>query len=253
MLKYALGLTKSMCEYALCAGAKLVCEYTEGVSISNPARSQPQKDKSINSYFSDGKLMCFKAGETIINGFDEPEGVYLIKEGFVKACSTSHDGHANLVFIHAAGEFMQIPWALNGLHVTGLSYVALSEVKILRSSKDKLRLTMGNNMWLTQEVLNQAVNVIAFYTQRIQTLEFRTARGRVIAQMLFLAERFGRQNGDRVIIEAPITHQDISDSINMIRETASRALEDLFNEGLIGQDDHLFTILNLEKLKLALK
>jgi CRP-like cAMP-binding protein len=139
------------------------------------------------------------------------------------------------------------------MHVTGLSYVALSDVKLLRSSKDKLRIAMGNNMWLTQEILNQAVNVIAVYTQRIQILEFRSARGRVIAEMLFFAERFGKQHGAEILIEAPITHQDIADSINMNRETASRALEDLFEEGLMGQEDHLFTVRDHAKLQAALE
>ena len=123
----------------------------------------------------------------------------------------------------------------------------------MRTSKDKLRINMGNNAWLTQEVLNQAVNVIAVYTQRIQILEFRSARGRVIAEMLLLAERFGEPHRNTVLINAPITHQDIADSINMNRETASRALEQLFEEGLIGQEDHLFTILNASKLKAALR
>lgn len=211
-----------------------------------------RKDKSISSYFSDGITQTFSTGETIINSFDEPEGVYLIKEGFVKACSTSHDGHANLLLIHQAGEFMPLPWALDGYHVTGLSYVAMSDVTVIRSSKDKLRIAMGNNMWLTQEILNQAVNVIAIYTQRIQVLEFRTARGKVIAELLLLAKRFGRQHGSVVIIDAPITHQDIADSINMIRETASRAIELLIEENIICQDNYRFTIIDIDELQESL-
>jgi len=187
------------------------------LSIDNPRR----KDRSIASYFSDGINMKFKNGETIINGFDEPDGIHLIKEGFVKACSTSQDGHANLVLIHENGEFIPLPWALDGYHVTGLSYVAMGNVTVIKSSKDKLRVEMGNNMWLTQEVLNQAVNVIAIYTQRIQILEFRSARNRIIAEILMLSERFGKHSRLGIVINAPITHQDIADSINMNRETAS--------------------------------
>jgi len=155
--------------------------------------------------------------------------------------------------VHESGEFIPLPWALDGYHVTGLSYVAIGNVTVIKSSKDKLRIAMGNNMWLTQEVLNQAVNVIAIYTQRIQILEFRSARGRIIAEMLFLSERFGKSIGSGILIDAPLTHQDISDSINMNRETASRALESLIKEGLIGQNEHLFTILNPDKLREALK
>jgi CRP-like cAMP-binding protein len=222
---------------------------TTTLSSYTPTR----KDKSISSYFSDGTIIYFSNGETIVNGLDEPDGVFLIKEGFVKACSTSHDGHANLLLIHQAGEFIPLPWALDGIHLTGLSYEAISEVKLLRSSKDKLRTSMGHDAWLTQEIMTQLVNVVAIYTQRIQILEFRSARGRVIAEMLFFGERFGKHQGSEILIDAPITHQDIADSINMNRETASRALEQLFEEGLIGQVDHLFTIKDPIKLREALE
>jgi len=179
-------------------------------------------------------------------------GVYLIKEGFVKAFSLSMAGLGNLLLIHQSGEFIPLPWALDGAHTTGLYYEAMTDVTILRASKDKLRSAMGNNTWLSQEIMKQAVNIISVYTQRIQTLEFRSARGRMISELLYLAERFGEKHGKGVLINAPITHQDIADSINMTRETASRALEQLFEEGLMGQKDHLFTVLDLPKLQEAL-
>jgi len=218
---------------------------------ANPSTSQ--NSRTIRSYFNDGLSMEFASGDNIIGGTGEPDGVYLIKEGFVKSYSTSHDGHANLLLIHEAGELIPLPWALDGSHETGLFYEAMSDVSIIKSSKDSLRLAMGNNMSLMQEVLDQAVNVIAIYTQRIQILEFRSARGRVIAELLFLVERFGEVSDSKVTIVAPITHQDIADSINMNRETASRALGILFKENLIDQRNHLFIIPDLSKLSAALK
>jgi len=208
--------------------------------------------ESIVAHFNDGLLMHFSRAETIINGIDEPEGVYLIKKGFVKAYSISQAGHVNLLLIHEAGEFIPLPWALDGAHTTGLLYEAMTDVTVLRASKDKLRAAMGNNTWLSQEILKQAVNIITVYTQRIQTLEFRSARGRIIAELIYLAERFGKLQGTEILIDAPITHQDIADSINMTRETASRALELLFEEGLMRQEDHLLSIRDLPKLQIAL-
>jgi len=210
------------------------------------------RDESIIAHFSDGLLMHFVKEETIINGIDEPEGIYLIKEGFVKAYSVSQSGHGNLLLIHEASEFIPLPWALDGAHTTGLYYEAMTDVTVLRTSKEKLRVAMGKDTWLSQEILKQAVNIITIYTQRIQTLEFRSARGRIISELLNLAERFGEIHGKEVFINAPITHQDIADSINMSRETASRALELLIKEGLMGQKNHLFTVLDLPNLRNAL-
>jgi len=76
--------------------------------------TQKLEDDSIVAHFSDGFLMHFTKGEVIIQGDEEPEGVYLIKSGFVKAYSISHDGHRNLLLIHKAGEFIPLPWALDG-------------------------------------------------------------------------------------------------------------------------------------------
>jgi CRP/FNR family transcriptional regulator len=224
------------------------------MSLRTLARVPTRKtdDDSIVAHFSDGFQMRFSKDEVIIDGYEEPKGVYLIKSGFVKAYSISRAGHRNLLLIHEAGEFIPLPWALDGAHTTGLFYEAMTNVTVLRASKDKLREEMGHNSWLAREIMSQTVNIVSVYTQRIQTLEYRSARERVIAELLYLAERFGERRGREVLINAPITHQDIADSINMSRETASRGLELLFEEGLMGQSNHLFSVKDIDKLQTAL-
>ncbi len=100
--------------------------------------------------------------------------------------------------------------------------------------------------------MRQLINTFTVYAQRIQNLGYRLPRERVIACLLDLATRFGQSQGQSTIIEAPITHQDIADSINMTRETASRALELLFKDGLVAQKDHLFIINDEKKLQAEL-
>ena len=217
-----------------------------------PTQATKIDDDSIVAHFSDGFLMTVAKGEVIIQGYEEPEGVFLIKSGFVKAYSISHSGQRNLLLIHEAGEFIPLPWALDGAHTTGLFYEAMTRVTVLRTAKDRLRSAMGNNSWLSKEIMNQTVNIVSVYTQRIQTLEYRTARERLLAELIYLAERFGERQGKEILINAPITHQDIADSINMSRETASRALELLFEEGLMGQEEHLFTVKDINKLQAQL-
>lgn len=207
------------------------------------------KGDGIETHFSDGVIKHFSKDEAIINGHDGPQGVYLIKKGFVKAYTITKAGQENLMLIHDKGEFIPLIWALDGVHTEGLFYQAMSDVTVLKTTKDKLRSAMDENIWLSQEILKQSVNIITAYGQRIQTLEFRTARERLIAELLNLTEMFGKPHGNEVLIDAPITHQDIADSINMTRETASRALGLLFEEGLVKQVDHLFTVRKLDKLE----
>lgn len=211
--------------------------------------TEKAKEQDIGVFFEDGRVLKYSKGDTIIDGLNEPDGVYFIMEGFVKAFTLTKAGHENLLLVHDAGEFIPLIWALDGSHTEGLYYEALSDVMVLKTSKEKLRSAMSDDKWLSQEILKQSVNIITIYSQRIQALEFRTARERIVAELLNLAEMFGKKHGKKVLIEAPVTHQDIANSINMTRETASRALGLLFEEELLGQDEHLFTILDFEKFQ----
>ncbi len=211
--------------------------------------TEKAKEEDFDTYFSDGRLLKYSKGDTIVNGLDDPQDVFIIKEGFVKAYTITKAGEENLLLIHDTGEFIPLPWALNGSHADGLYYEAMSDVTVLKTSKVKLLSVMSSNIWLSQEILKQALHIITNYSQRIQALEFRTARQRIVAELLNLAEMFGKMNGKIVLIEAPVTHQDIANSINMTRETASRALGLLFEEELLGQNEHFITILDYTKLQ----
>lgn len=211
--------------------------------------TEKAKEEDINAYFNDGRILKYSKGDTIIDGQNEPDGVYIIKNGFVKAYTITKAGQENLLLIHDTEEVIPLIWALDGSNTEGLYYEAMSDVTVLKTSKEKLRSAMTDDKWLSQEILKQSVHIITTYSQRITALEYRTARERIIAELLNLAELFGKKHGKKVLIDAPVTHQDLANSINMNRETASRALGLLFEEELLGQDEHLFTILDLPKLQ----
>lgn len=216
--------------------------------MTNMTLSQNDSE-SIASRFREGVVKKFSKGEILVQGDMEPTGIYLIQSGYVKAYSISQLGQQNLLLIHGENEIMPLPWALDGPQKLGIFYEAISDVSVLSISKDSLRLAMGRNPWLTEQILSQLVNTFTVYAQRIQNLGFRSPRERVIACLLDLATRFGRTDNHTIIIDIPITHQDIADSINMTRETASRALELLFDEKLVSQDGRKFVIRDETKLQ----
>jgi CRP-like cAMP-binding protein len=205
--------------------------------------------ESIASHFRKSTPKLFEKGDVVVQGGEVPKGVYFIVSGYIKAYSISQLGQQNLLLIHGANEIMPLPWALDGPQKSGVFYEAMSDVSVLMTSKDELRNAMGSNPWLTEQILRQLVNTFTVYAQRIQSLGYRLPRERIIACLLDLATRFGHTKGSSIVIEAPITHQDISDSINMTRETASRALELLFRDGLLIQEDRFFVIKDEQLLK----
>ena len=219
--------------------------------LSNMTISKSHSE-SIVSHFSEGSLANFAKTDILVQGNEPPSAVFFIQSGYVKAYSISQRGQQNLLLIHGAHEIMPLPWALDGPQKIGIFYEAMSDVIVSKTSKDYLRAAMGTNSWLAEQILRQLVNTFTVYAQRIQSLGYRLPRERVISCLLDLAARFGQHIDQGLIIEAPVTHQDIADSINMTRETASRVLELLTKDGLIDQKDHLFIIKSEHKLQAEL-
>lgn len=208
--------------------------------------------ESILAYFKSGKIRHFHKNEILVQGTGEPEGVYLIQNGFVKAYSVSQLGQENLLLIQGSDEIMPLPWALDGERKVGVFYEAMSHVSVICTTKADLRAAMGSNPWLAEQVFRELVNDFAVYAQRINSLGFRLPRERVISSLLSLAVRFGEKTENGIVIKAPITHQDIADSTNMARETASRAIEQLTKDGLLVQKNHVFIIKNEKKMQAEL-
>jgi CRP-like cAMP-binding protein len=75
----------------------------------------------------------------------------------------------------------------------------------------------------------------------------------LISSLLSLTKRHGKKYGKNIIIELPIGHKEIANSIAMTRETASRDLEKLTQKRIISQKCHFIVINDLKKLKRELK
>lgn len=191
-------------------------------------------NESILAYFRIGSAKSYVKDEIIIQGAGEPEAVYLIQKGYVKAYSLSRLGQEDLLLIQGMNEILPLPWALDGEQKLGVFYQAMSDVTVLSTKKSDLRTATGGNTWLAEQILSQLVNTFTVYAQRIQSLGFRLPRERVTSTLLDLATRFGEKTVGGTVIQAPITHQDIADSTNMARETASRAVNELTKTGFVS-------------------
>ena len=71
---------------------------------------------------------------------------------------------------------------------------------------------------------------------------------RVIAALILCAKRFGQNRGKKIVIDLPLTHQDIADLAAITRETASLAMGKLTRKGLISRAGRNILILDPVKL-----
>lgn len=206
----------------------------------------------IKDFFKAGTLQRFRRGEILLQAGTEPAGIYYLEKGFVKVYSIRKSGVLNLHIIFKTGEIFPLIWAFRGRPSQSF-YEAMDDVTVRRLSRQQFRNLIFTHPAAARFMIEQLAELHWIYANRVENLELGKARERVVFRLVTLMERFGHLSRlGEVVIEAPITQQDIADSLNMIRETASREIEKLEQDGIIIYRNHNIVVTDPVRLKAQL-
>ncbi len=204
--------------------------------------------QQLVSFFHKGTQLSYKKNESIIRAGDDPQGIYYITSGFVKAYSITKYGEENVLIIRQHDDIFPLIWAFTGLH-RDVTYEAMSDTTLWRVARSELLSYLKTNEHVVAAILDMAVEAYRLHSERVNNLEYRTVRERIASFLLTHADRFGVQGKHGISIKAPIRRQDIAASINASRETTSRELTLLARHGYILLDGGEIEILQPSKLK----
>ncbi len=206
------------------------------------------QDSVIRRLFAKGQPLVYGKGAHIIAQESKPDGVYYISTGYVKIYSISSSGDEYVHVIYGSGEIFPMVWAYLGIHPETLFYEALSDCTVWRMSREWLMHFMTTRPHIAYALSIQLAHQFRILSDRVDNLEYKKASERVAYRVLFLASRFGVKDGASIIIDPPITHETFANTINLARESVSRELERLEQNGVIQRDGHRILIRDVNKL-----
>jgi len=202
----------------------------------------------LTEFFLKQKQRTYKKGDVILEAQVNPPGVFYIEKGFIKVYSLDSNGEEKNYVFYNDGVIFPLVLVLKD-YPDNLYYEAMSDTIIRETTKDVFMNFIRSDTKILEEVLQMVLDLFGVYLDRVENLELSKAYARVIARLLFIAKRFGEPNGKRVLLNIPITHYDLADSIALTRETTSREIEKLRKKGLIEYEDRLLWITDIEKLR----
>jgi CRP-like cAMP-binding protein len=209
-------------------------------------------NKALHSLFETSKSAQFSAGEIIARAEDEPKAIYLICSGFVRVYSINARGEEYLHIVYKSGELFPLI-SLTGKKQRGVYYEALDSAVVQKILVDDLLAAIKTDPQLSSELMFQILEQFNVYIDRVDNLEYKFGRERLVYRILFLASRFGRKNPRGLTIDLPITQKVLGSSINLSRETVARELRRLEDRGLVTYEDRKILILDLEALAAEIK
>ncbi|HEV2403515.1 MAG TPA: Crp/Fnr family transcriptional regulator [Candidatus Saccharimonadales bacterium] len=219
--------------------------------MDRPTQLRTAATTSLLEIFRTGIPKRFNKEATILGSDVEPDGVYLIEQGHVKAYLIRDTGEEAVHAILGPGNIFPIIWAFKGAR-RGLFYEAVDSVLLWMLPVAQFRRITNSSLDTAQLLTSQLIEQLDMYIHRLNNLGYKRARDRIIYRLLVLALRFGVKRADGVLINVKLTQQDIAESINVARESVARELERLKAQHILSYDKRLIVIHDLEQLGLEL-
>jgi len=203
---------------------------------------------SFDEFFLTGKQYRFKKGQLILRPDINPGGIYYIEKGYVRVYYLTESGREKLHVIYKKGELFPLLFVLKKIHRDAY-YEAMDEVTCRKTEAKVFLEQLKKDPYFSVALDQKLIDLLNVFVNRLDNLETHGGPARVIARLSFLAERFGQKTEDGVLIDAPITHKDIADSVALNRESVSRQIEDLIRRQIIQVKNHKFLIPKISKLQ----
>ena len=191
--------------------------------------------------------VSFTRGEIVFVEGEPGDTLYIITSGKVKIGRKSADGRESLITLMGPSNmFGELAIFDPGPRTSTVT--AVTDVNAVMMSRSVLR------NWITDrpEIAEQLLRVLARRLRRtndtLSDLIFTDVPGRVAKQLLYLAQRFGKREGDALRVDHELTQEEIAQLVGSSRETVNKALSDFAQRGWIRVQGKSILIDNTERL-----
>lgn len=187
-------------------------------------------------------------GATLFHEGDPGDRLYFIISGKIKLGRTASDGRENLVAIMGPGELFG-EMALFDPSPRSTAATAVSETHLAGLNHDNLKKVIERNPAVSQQLLQALARRLRRTNENLADLVFSDVPGRVAKALLDLADRFGRQTTDGVLVAHELTQEELAQLVGASRETVNKALAEFVQRGWIRLEARAVVILDLQRLK----
>lgn len=189
----------------------------------------------------------FSAGENIIVFGDENTEVSVILEGQVHVLNYSEVGKAIDYATLREGDIFGELAAIDGLPRSAW-VIAKTPCRIGTIQGDVFVKTMTAHPGPALQLLQSLTRIIRLGTERIKDVSLLSGEQRICLEILKLAEN-DLDDPDKMLIESPPNQADIANVVGLSRETVSRVMSKLSQDGIIQRKGRKLFILDREQLQ----
>ena len=194
----------------------------------------------LHEHFDACELKTYEQGQIITLAGQEPTGVSLLVSGLVEQYDITSEGNKLTVNVFKPPAFFPMSWAINKTS-NAYFFAAMTDVELRVAEADQTVRFLQDNPDVMFDLLSRVYKGTDALLRRIVLAASGIAASRLIFELLIEAYRFGAEAdaGKRVVA---VKQSVLASRSGLARETVSRELQKLEQEGLIQRSSHVMKI-----------
>ncbi len=187
----------------------------------------------------------YSAGEILFLEEDPADAFYAVLEGEVKIVKVTADGKEIILDTMVEGDFFGEMGILDERDRSATALIS-KKSRLMVLEKDNFIRFIKGNPEIALKIIIELSHRLRQANQGIEGLAFLDVESRLKRLLLRLAKK-GKQGVSSLVLEKSITHQEMAKYIGSSRETVTRLINKLENQGFLKIEDSKIIMLNLER------
>lgn len=190
-----------------------------------------------------------KKGEILLREGEDVQTLFIINEGTFKMYQNTKDGREQILSILRDGDTFGELYLLKEKKFEGYLQ-AITDCNICTLNKEEFQRILMNNPKMALKVLEVVGDRLQDLERLAVALADKDGEVKLAYVLVELAEKYGQKKQDKVVIDLPISKEEMASYAGITRETLSRKLKIFRDLGIIQMDGHKqISITDYETLK----
>ncbi|MFU0783228.1 MAG: Transcriptional regulator, Crp/Fnr family [Thermoanaerobacterium thermosaccharolyticum] len=185
--------------------------------------------KAISSMTKEG---FYAKGNIIINEGDRIDNIYIIHKGKIKVYKINLDGKEQILYILKDGDTFGENSIFKEQKATFYAE-AMDDVKLCLLSREDFIRIISRNPEIALKIMNYLLERLQNIESLVKDITTEDVKTRLLSMILRLADKEGIKNSDGIKLKFYLSREDIANLLGTTRETISRKLHELEDDGMI--------------------
>lgn len=201
--------------------------------------------EAINRLFVE---VGYQPGEWVYMAGEPAEWLYVVAEGKIKILQHGPNGRSVLLDILTTGEFFG-DLSLSSGELYPDTAQAQAPACVLRMPSDAFRQVLDEHPGLALKTLQVMAERLNMANRRVLQVSSMTVEKRIAFTILGLGRKFGRSKEGLLLIDVPLSRDDLAEMTAATPETVSRVMSQLQTGGVLESGRQWVGIKDLKALE----